>query len=133
MSDISALRELVPQNKIDMARAEAIVALGYPVVAPILPELIEWLQDCNWPVATVLSPFLSGIGLPLLPHIRHVLSTDDEIWKYWVLSRLVGPSPPLIAALRAELEQLAERPTVNQVAEELDVMAREILDSLKAA
>ena len=81
----SKLRELLPHEKGDTERAEAIVALGYPAVAPILPDLIEWLQDCNWPVAHVLSPFLAQIGLPLLPPVRAVLATNDYQWKYWVL------------------------------------------------
>ena len=133
MSDISALKELVPQNKIDIARAEAVVALGFPAVEPILPDLVGWLLDYNWPVARVLGPFLGTIDLPLLPHVRHVLGTTDDVWKYWVLSLLVNPSIPLAAALKEELERLANVPTTGEIAEELDLKAREILDGLKAA
>jgi hypothetical protein len=63
---------LVPTHKADLERAEAAVRAGYPVVAPVLGRLIEWLQDCNWPVAHVLTPFLQSIGTPLVPHSRHV-------------------------------------------------------------
>ncbi len=127
------MNELLPQDKADIARAEAIVALGYPAVKPILPDLVGWLLDYNWPVARVLGPFLGTIGLPLLPHARHVLGTNDDVWKYWVLSLLVKPSIPLAAALKEELERLANVPTAGEIAEELDLEAREILDSLKAA
>jgi len=130
MSDIDAIRSLLPQSKFDTEKAEALAALGYPAVAPILPELFLWLQDYNWPVAHVLAPFLSSIGLPLLPHVRDILVTDDDLWKYWVLSCAVEPSPPLAQALRKELLRLADAPTPNEVAEELDMKARGILESL---
>ena len=124
----SKLRELLPHEKGDTERAEAIVALGYPAVAPILPDLIEWLQDCNWPVAHVLSPFLAQIGLPLLPPVRAVLATNDYQWKYWVLLRLVEPSPDLVFALHDEITRLAVHPTAAEILEELDYVAQEILD-----
>ena len=47
---VRILRALIPRNKHDLRRARVLVALGYPAVAPVLPELLEWLQDLNWPV-----------------------------------------------------------------------------------
>ena len=118
---------LVPRDKFDLARAEATVAAGFPAVAPILPQLLEWMQDCNWPVARVLAPFLATIGSPLLPHIRDVLATDDDVWKYWVLTYLVEGSPAVAEALRDELRRYALSPTPNEVAEGLSEKARSIL------
>ena len=123
---------LVPKHIFDIDRAAACVSLGYPGVEPILPELLEWLQDCNWPVARVLAPFLGSIGLPMLPHVRKLLEGDDDIWKYWVLSRVVEESPTLAAALREDLERIANSPTASETAEELDRKAREILISLNS-
>jgi hypothetical protein len=83
------LRNLIPTSKVDIERAAAAVEAGYPEVAPILGELIGWLQDYNWPVAHVLAPFLASIGAPLVPHVWHVLLTDDGVWKYWVIGMLI--------------------------------------------
>lgn len=124
MSD-DDVRALLPTSKIDTDRAEQIVARGYPAVAPIIPELLEWLQDINWPVAQVLQPFLASIGAPLIPEIRRVLETDDHLWKYWLLSCLAR-TPEMASALRADLTRLAEHPTQEEAAEELHVLAREI-------
>ena len=44
------LRNLLPKDKMDVEKAEALVALGYPAVAPVLPELMALMQDTNWPV-----------------------------------------------------------------------------------
>jgi hypothetical protein len=97
-------------------------------VEPILGELVEWLQDCNWPVAHVLSPFLASIGKPLVSHIRNVLQTNDGAWKYWVIARLL-PSLPEADALefRPELERLCYSPLPNERNEELDQQARDVL------
>lgn len=61
----------------------------------------------NWPVATALVPFLASIGEPLAPEIRRILTTDDVMWKCWVVLKLVAPKPAVMAALRPELEALA--------------------------
>ena len=127
---VADVRDLVPRGKHDVDRARAAVEAGYPAVGPILGELIEWLQDYNWPVAYVLEPFLRSIGEPLVPHIWHVLRSDDEIWKYWVISLLITGLPPQVAAeFRPELERLAYEPTERERREELDEQARDALDA----
>ena len=114
------VKSLIPRSKMDTERAEAAVAAGYPTVAPILPELLEWLQDMNWLVAGVLAPFLASIGSPLIPHIRNIFTTDDEIWKYWIMSRIMRESREVAEAFRGELERIAYSPTDNERHEELN-------------
>ena len=121
------IRTLIPQNKFDTDRAEQAVAAGYPAVAPILPELLEWIQDSNWPVARVLAPFLGSIGTPLIPHIKKILATEDNLWKYWTLTYLVQDSPDVAAALQEDLQRYVDSPTTDERAEGLDELARTIL------
>jgi hypothetical protein len=125
------VRNLLPRDKFDTPRAEAIVAVGYPAVAPVVPELLAWIQDGNWPVAQIIAPFLATIGAPLIPHIRAILATDDNMWKYWVLSHVVQHSPEIAAALREDLVRLANSPTRAETAEELDQLAQEFLRDLR--
>ena len=124
------IRGLIPRHKLDLTRAQAAVAAGYPAIAPVLPELLEWLQDYNWPVAHILQPFLAGIGLPLAPHLRRILQTDDEVWKYWVIVCLIKESAALQAEFRHELTRLATSPTVRETREELPQVASETLQLL---
>lgn len=105
-----ALRALLPQGKHEVEKARTLVALGYPAVTPVLPNLMEWLQDGNWPVAHVMGPFLAGIGLPLAGEVRRVFATDDVIWKYWCIVLVVAESPALLAVLRDDLAHLAAEP-----------------------
>lgn len=120
-------RTLIPENKHDLERANAAVVAGFPTVEPILAELLAWVQDFNWPVAQVLGPFLAAIGLPLTSHVRAVLHGDDDVWKYWVVSTILGSSRPLAEAFRAELERLACAPTTSEASEEVDDAAHETL------
>jgi hypothetical protein len=123
----AALRDMLPKDKHDVAAAQSIVALGYPAVAPILGELLAWVQDMNWPVARVLQPFLSSIGEPLAPMIGNILRADDNTWKYWLVASVVAGSPALVHAMRPDLVRIAETPTDGEVAEEVNVAAQEVL------
>jgi uncharacterized protein DUF5071 len=123
----SDLATLLPRDKFDTERAEAIIALGFPAIEPIVPALLEWMQDLNWPVAQVLQPFLASIGSPLAPHIRRILETDDVIWKNWVLLCIVAKSPELRTMLRPDLERLSSCPKPDEQTAALDVLAKEII------
>ena len=120
-------RSLIPLDKHDHARAEAAIAAGYPIVEPILPELLEWLQDLNWPVAQQLAPFITSIGTPLIPHIRKIFETDDEMWKYWMMNVILRKSPDVAAAFRDDLVRIAYEPTENEADHELDETALRVL------
>jgi len=124
-------RLLIPKDKCDIATAKAAVAAGFPAVEPILPQLLEWIQDVNWPVAHVLLPFFRTIGRPLIPEVRRIFATDDDVWKYWVLTNLVDYWPPdLIAEVRTDLERFDRNPTPGETKEEVALEAREVLKKL---
>ncbi len=121
------LHGMLPQNKLETEKAQALVALGYPAVEPILPELMAWLQDTNWPVARVIAPFLATIGLPLVPHIRTVFETDDECWKMRVMRHLVETSPDVFEAVREDIQRMADMTPQNEDEEALQEVAQEVL------
>jgi hypothetical protein len=127
------LAALVPITKFDTEKASALVHLGYPTIEPVIPKLLEWMQDLNWPVAHVFQPFLASIGQPIAPNVRVVLSGEDSGWKYSLLSAVVSCSPELARALRPELERLARHPTTEDSNEEVDLVATEILGAIGGA
>jgi Domain of unknown function (DUF5071) len=123
--------DLVPSSKFDIEAAERAVARGWPDVEPVLPRLLEWLQDGNWPVARVLAPFLAGIGDPLVPYLRPILAGDDLIWKYWIIQGIIGEAPlSVVEAFRPDLERLANDPTPSEREEELPEVASAVLGRL---
>ncbi|MFC6759804.1 DUF5071 domain-containing protein [Sulfitobacter porphyrae] len=125
------LRSCVPQDKFDLAAIPRARAAGFPAINPILPELLEWLQDINYPVAGQMVELLSGSGSEIVPHIRRVLVSDDSIWKYWVLSRLCSRlAPAVLVQLIPDITRLADQPSEDDMADEVDVEARSLLASL---
>jgi len=126
----SNLTELLPASKFETEKAARVVSLGYPGVEPVIPQILEWLQDLNWPVARVFQPFAASIGAPLAPHVRLILKTDDGCWKHSVLSGVVAESFELAACLRTELERLASSPTPIESQEKVNVVASEILSRM---
>jgi len=118
----------VPTDKHDLASADAAVRAGFPAVESVLPELVVWLQDYNWPVARVLAPFLATIGLPMVPHIDTVLATDDDLWKYWMISCLIGENRSLFLHYESELNRMANHPTEHERQQELDDIAQDAIE-----
>jgi hypothetical protein len=109
--------ELVPRNKHDLERVNSLIAVGPEAAVPILEELLVWLQDINWPVARPLAQFLVSVGDPLLPHLRKILSSQDEMWIYWVLQYVVAMLPPrIVRELANELYSLATASENDHVA-----------------
>jgi Domain of unknown function (DUF5071) len=105
--------------------AERAVACGWPGVEPVVPQLLDWLKDCNWPVAHILAPFLAGIGCPLAPYLRPILDGEDTSWKYWILSEVIRRAPlSLVEQLRPELDRIARNPTVAEIGEGISDDAR---------
>lgn len=69
--------------------ATVLKKIGYPRIEPIIPGLLEWLQDLNWPGAqTVVDIFRDIDNDVLKPYIRDALiradDEDDEMWIYWL-------------------------------------------------
>jgi hypothetical protein len=117
----------VPRDKHDHESANRAIAAGYPAVEPVLWDLLEWIQDMNWPVAQDLAPFLASIGKPLIPHIKKAFETEDHIWKYWIMQEVFLESPEVAADFRDELRRIAYNPTESEITEELPEDALHVL------
>lgn len=122
-----ALPPLLPRDKHDTHAAAALVALGWDRVECVAPQMLEWMQDSNWPVAAVLRPFLLAQGARLAPYIKPIFATADDVWKYFILAGIVRPSPELASVLGAELARMASHPTAGERLEGVAAQARDIL------
>ncbi|MBW3625575.1 MAG: DUF5071 domain-containing protein [Armatimonadetes bacterium] len=128
------MRDLLPRDKHDVERARALVSCGYPAILPVLPELMEWMQDMNWPVThEVIAPILKSIGAPLIPEIRRILQSDDETWKYWILTDTVRHSPETAREMKKDLELIAAQEPANIDEECVREITVEILEALPAS
>ncbi|WP_052416753.1 DUF5071 domain-containing protein [Paenibacillus sp. FSL R5-0912] len=91
--------------------AEVILNIGYPRVKSILPELLIWIQDLNWPGADKVSRLLREIGDPLIPYIKNVFihNSDDREWIWWIFERIIDQwNTEQISQIQKELIQLSK-------------------------
>ena len=121
--------DLLIRSKHDLDRADRLIKMGYPRVAPYIPNMLEWIQDMNWPVAMKLAPFLASLGQAVVPEIRKVLDGHDMVWKYWCIGLIGEMDTQSFESFRAELERLATDPTDSERLEELNEQAIDVLRS----
>ncbi|MBY6046679.1 DUF5071 domain-containing protein [Vannielia litorea] len=118
----------LPTDKHDIAAVHRAAALAPEARTPLLPGLLEWVQDANWPVARPVADLLVAEGAALLPHLRVILQSEDAVWKYWLIELVIARLPPPdLAPLRPLLERLATAPGSADRAEEVHLAARAAL------
>lgn len=117
----------IPKHKMDVSAALEAKNLGHPSIEPILPILVTWLQDFNWPVAQEIEPYLKTLGTKLTPVVKEVLKTEDDVWKYWVLICLVDVADlELARSIEPELQGLLNSKSPEGLAD----IAKDILAKL---
>jgi hypothetical protein len=100
----SDLRELLPVDQDDVLAADRLVSLGFPAVGPLIPQMLRWVGNPEWPVAVPLIGFLSTLGAPAAPAVSTVLASRDAVWKLHVLKHVVSQwDSAAVAALAPRL------------------------------
>ena len=84
------LMRLMPRDGQDVAGASRIVALGFPAIAPVLPDLVKWLRVADAPVADAFAEFLADLGGPAAEAIAwHGLHPDNCWARHRILWRIL--------------------------------------------
>ncbi|MBO0603552.1 DUF5071 domain-containing protein [Sporosarcina sp. E16_3] len=123
--------ERLPRNKFDFESVNKIRKMEKKNIIPLIPGLLKWIQDMNWPIAPEVAEILLASPKEIVPYIKNVFSTDDNIWKFWCLEYLVkNLSPEYRKLLISDLKRLNSMPTEGEKLEEVDLKAREILNSI---
>ena len=111
------LKSLILKHKSDFESVEKIVMKGYPAIKPILAELLEWIQDLNWPIADNIATFLVSIGMDIIPEIKKILDGRDHIWQYSCLCVVEEIGKDAISIFDKELKRIRDNPTKAEKAE----------------
>ena len=77
--------EVLPRNKHNFKKVNQIKKLNGNEQLPLLPGLLEWIQDMNRPIAEEIAELLLTFPKEIVPLIKDVLVTNDDVWKYWCL------------------------------------------------
>ncbi|MDF2550901.1 MAG: hypothetical protein K0R77_176 [Chryseobacterium sp.] len=123
------LNQLIPKDKSDLLPAYRLEDYKYEEIKSIIPQLMEWLQDMNWPVAGILAENLLRYQDDIEDEIMFVLNTNDEVWKYWVIS-IFGKSTKS-KKIQERINQIATHPTPTEVIDEVNLVAIEVIKFAK--
>lgn len=128
---MESFKDLLPRHKTDDDRVEMIKKMDRDKILPLLPSLLEWIQDMNWPVAPSILKLLLTFPEEIVPHVQDVLYSDDDNWKWFILHFLVIELPvDSRVQFKEYLTRVSQTPTQNELAAELDEIAKEILETI---
>lgn len=123
---------LIPKNKSDFSTIEELNKLSPDDITPLLPKLLEWIQDINWPIAQEMIKILTKHQVLMVPILKNILVPEqtDDVWKYWIISALLPNfSNETLSLLLDELKRIATNPTEGEKIEECQIEAKSLLDS----
>ena len=126
--------ELVPKNKFDTSTISTLMLLPESELTQILPELILWIADFNWPVAAELIPVLSKYPSSIIPVIKDTLKVqqDDNMLKYWVVSKLIPSLPTSYQLMLLDnVKRIFLNPSENEMYEEVAEQAGLLLQTME--
>lgn len=125
------VNELIPKDKFDIETAHKLKGHSYEQVKPIVPELLKWIQDMNWPVAGPVSEFLEKISKHISTDIIEVLRGNDSTWKYWCLV-VFGKTDKLDPVLLEEIKRIKNSASKIDIEEGVVEEAEKIINLNRA-
>lgn len=124
------LENLIPTDKFDCETVELLYGCSFEEIEPIIPKLLEWLQDGNWPISRPMGTFLLTLPqMKLVPYIMEILDGDDQEWKYFMIGTLASPDLSKLDPLFLnEIKRIAFKPTEVEVMCEVNDIAQRVLE-----
>ncbi|MFP4978658.1 DUF5071 domain-containing protein [Paenibacillus sp. CN-4] len=120
--------DFLPKHKSDYESIEKLNVLSTDELRPLLPTLLEWIQDMNWPIALGCLEILLKCKSELVPYIKEILAGEDSEWKYNVVHSLLIKMPTkVLIQLESELTRLALYPSDLDKESEVDEEAKILL------
>lgn len=122
------INHILPINKEDEEFEVHLYQFSLEEIRDQVPDLLEWLQDGNWPVAEPIANYFQPHINEIEAEIITVLNTDDSVWKYWILHLILNYDKVLSNKIMAEVKRIAQHPTQEEIEEELPQIATEIIE-----
>ncbi|MFC0518176.1 DUF5071 domain-containing protein [Mucilaginibacter angelicae] len=120
------IKELIPKHKDDQKVIAGLKKLSFEQLKPIVPDLLEWLQDMNWPIARPVADILKPFADRMTPDIIRILKTNDGEWKQSMLGNLARNTTD--PQLLSEIERIAKFPSRDEIESEVNLEAISILN-----
>ena len=119
---------IIPKHKKDFETCEKLAFASDADIIAVLPELLECLQDYNWPIAEKVHERLKTIGEPLVEPIKSILRSNDGAWKLFIIMCFLPAIDKSVSTqLHEELQRIVDLPTIHDIREEVVIEAKEFL------
>jgi hypothetical protein len=126
------IHQLKPKDKFDFDTASQLRNYSYAEIKPIVPKLLEWIQDMNWPVARTVADYLESISENLADEILKVLKGNDDIWKWGCLRIYLRTIDKINdEGLLNGIKRIASHPTKGEIEEDVNELAIELVGGIK--
>ena len=124
-------KHIVPRVKDDDEAIDNLKSCSFNEIKEQVPQLLEWLQDGNWPVSAPIFNYLLPHVNDIEDEILKIFRTDDGVWKYWVLG-LISHFPGKISdRILQEVKRIAEHPMRDEIIDEVQQEAIDVLQDLE--
>jgi len=127
----SQLEKLIPKDKFDFEPFPALMIITEEEVKPILPKLLFFVADMNWPIASEMVKVLVRFSESVVPLIKEVLkpTETDEEWKCFIILALI----PELSANSQELlletvQRICDNPTNGETRGDVWEIAKNYID-----
>jgi hypothetical protein len=124
-----ATNRIVPIEKDDQLALHNLRTASKEQVLAVADDLLEWLEDGNWPVSLPIGEVLSKHVDDITPNLVRILRSYDSLWKYWCIHFLLMQLDvaQIPAPVIAELNRIVRQPTASDVNERALEAAAELL------
>lgn len=122
---------LVPVSKHDFETVERIKITDPNNIQEVLPQIFEWIEDINWPIAPELIKVLAGFDDMIIPFVIDFIHNPDGLREYSIYYFML----PLLnkrqlVLLKEELERVAHSPSSFEIEEGYDKIALQYLQNI---
>ena len=125
------IKKLIPIDKHDFEPIPVLMEISEEEVQPILPELLFWIADINWPIATEMLNVLVRFPDSITPLIKKVLqpTETDEEWKYFIIQYLIPKLPESSQKLlMKDIQRILDSPTDGEIYGEVSEAAKDYME-----
>ena len=125
------IQDLIPKDKHDISSINELMSLNDEEIDEIIPDLLEWIQDMNWPVSSHIINVLASHRKAVERYLPTLLKPEqkDEEWKRNIIQYLLCEwvSFSEDECIKNEIIRIAVEPTDSEIDEGVNIAAGEYL------
>lgn len=114
------MEDFIPKRKGDFEAVNKLSSKSINEIRPYVMELLEWVQDGNWPIARSIGYYfslnLSGIENEILLILDE--NNRDDVWKLWIIDFIIIPNKGNIPTkIFKAIARIYFSPTIGEIEE----------------